>query len=141
MLLRIPPGIPDGHILLLSDGPQNFAFAIHVEPSPVFERIGASDLLLRVPLAYSEALLGADVRIPTPDRVVELEIPPRTPSGKKFRVSGAGMPRYEAEGYGDLYVEVGIEIPEEPSDAHLEITGKLRQEEDPAALRLRLFRA
>lgn len=141
VILRVPPGIPSGHTLLLSEGLQNFAFVVHVEPSPVFERVGVSDLLLRVPLAYSEALLGEDVRIPTPDRIVELEVPPNTPAGKRFRISGAGMPRFEAEGYGDLYIEVSIDIPREPTQAHLDIVRKLRDEEDPAQLRLGLWRS
>lgn len=143
MLLRIPPGIPHGQTLLLSEGPQNFAFRILVQPSPIFERKfeDPGDILLRLPLAYSEALLGASIRIPTPERIVELQIPRHTNAGKRFRISGEGMPRYEAEGRGDLYVEAIIEIPEEVSRRHEDLARELAQEEDPAKLRLRIFRS
>lgn len=143
MILQIPPGVPHGKVLILSDGPHHFAFRILVEPSPVFERnlSRPSDLLLRVPVSYSEALLGAEIRIPTPDRVVELQIPPGTSSGKRFRISGAGMPGMDGEGDGDLFIEITIELPENPSNRNRKLAEEIAAEENPAELRLRLFRS
>jgi DnaJ-class molecular chaperone len=42
---------------------------------------------------------------------VLLRIPPETQSGRVFRLSGRGMPRFKSEGAGDLYVRVRVVLP------------------------------
>ena len=67
----------------------------------LYERRG-SDLVLDVPVTYSEAALGASVEIPTPDGPVSLKVPGGTESGKLLRVKGRGVPHLKGNGRGDL---------------------------------------
>lgn len=143
--LQIPPGIADGHKLRIPGrsrgrlGVTDVLATIKVTPSPVFKRElpDPAHLVIDVPISYSEAVLGASVKIPTPAKVIRLKIPPGTSSGKMFRIAGAGMPRPEGEP-GHLYARVQIVVPESPSREQRRLIEELAQE-DPADLRYRLF--
>jgi molecular chaperone DnaJ len=148
VLVQIPAGVTNGHELVVptSDsarpgGPSELRVRVRVAPSPIFRREfkDPSDLLLQVPITYSEALLGATIRIPTPAKVVELRLPAGTPSGKAFKISGEGMPRLGLASRGDLYARMEIVVPDSPSRKQKRLAEELAGEDDPAALRYRLF--
>ena len=82
---------------------------IEVEAHPVFQRAG-ENLVLKLPLTYSEASLGATLEIPTLKGTVKLRIPSGTPNGKTFRVRGRGVPARRGKP-GDLLVEAQVEVP------------------------------
>jgi molecular chaperone DnaJ len=143
--LSVPAGVINGHRLRLP-GPDRgrageMIVTVKVRPSPVFQRTLAdpADLLVEVPISYAEACFGATIRIPTPSKVIEMRIPPATPSGKAFRISGEGMPRLGQNSRGDLYARVQIAVPAKMSGAHKRLVRELAQldGEDP---RSRLFR-
>ena len=73
-------GAPDGDLLV----------QVAVEPHKFFKR-NNSDLILEVPLLFTEAALGASVKIPTLEKPVTLKIPAGTPSGKTFKIKGEGI--------------------------------------------------
>ena len=79
----------------------------------MFTRRGA-DLERELPLTLEEALLGADVKVRTPKGHVVLTIPAGTQPGRVFRLTGQGMPRFRADGYGDLYVKARVVLPDRP---------------------------
>lgn len=147
VLISIPAGVQDGHKLVVPatdaarNGAADLEVVIRVIPSPVFKRnlTDPSDLIIEVPITYSEAVLGALVRIPTPAKVIELKIPPGTRSGKTFKVSGEGMPRLGSEERGDLYAQIMVSIPDSPSRKQKKLAEELAGEDDPAALRYPLF--
>ena len=56
---------------------------------PFFVREG-ENLHVKVPITVSEAVLGAQFEVPTVDGLVQLRIPPSTPSGQKFLHQRAG---------------------------------------------------
>jgi DnaJ-class molecular chaperone len=64
--------------------------------------------------------------VPTLDGAVELKIPPRTSSGRTFRLKGKGMPKKDG-GTGDLLATVRIELPE-GADAELDALAKRLRE-------------
>src|SRR5437879_1176676 len=74
-----------------------------------------NDLSLRVPVTFSEAALGAEVKVPTLDGSVTVRIPPGTASAKTLRVRGRGMPK-AGGGAGDLLVTVDVVVPQSLSD-------------------------
>jgi curved DNA-binding protein len=85
---------------------------IEVEADPQFERKG-DDLTVDVKVDWFTALLGGTVEVPTPTRTLTLKIPAGTQSGRKFRLSGKGMPVLKKpETFGDLYARILITIPE-----------------------------
>jgi molecular chaperone DnaJ len=88
---------------------------VDVEADPRFERDGA-DLVTRVHVAFTDAALGADVRVPAlePDQeepLIPIAIPPGTQSGEVFTVKGHGIPRLDGRGRGSLVVVVQVEVP------------------------------
>ncbi|PJF27958.1 MAG: molecular chaperone DnaJ [Phototrophicales bacterium] len=89
----------------------NLYLIIHVEDDPQFKRDG-DDLHVDVNIDMFTAMLGGEVEVPTLGRPVRLKIPPGTQSGRKFRLSGKGMPVLRSSGkYGDLYIRVAITVP------------------------------
>ncbi len=78
---------------------------IRVQSHESFQRDG-NDIFLEMPISYSQAVLGAEVDVPTLDGKVQFKIPPGTPSGKQFRLKGKGVPVLNGYGRGDQYVRV-----------------------------------
>ena len=74
------------------------------------EREG-NDLRMRLPLTLTEAALGAQVSVPTPDGTATIKIPPGTPAGRRIRLAGKGVPSARNGERGDLYVEIAIQVP------------------------------
>jgi molecular chaperone DnaJ len=121
--VRIPVGVADGQRVRVkgkgtpgSNGgpPGDLYVTVHVAPHPLFGRKG-DDLSLRVPVTFSEAALGAEVKVPTLDGSVTVRIPSGTASGKTLRVRGRGMPK-AGGGAGDLLVTVNVVVPQTLSD-------------------------
>jgi molecular chaperone DnaJ len=86
---------------------------LNVSAHAHFTRAGR-DLLLTLPVAVDEAALGARIDVPTLDDPVRLRLPPGTPSGRRFRIRGGGVPApagVDTESAGDLIVEVRIVLP------------------------------
>ncbi len=111
--ITIPPGADNGTRIRLSGrGPGGGDLFVIVRqlPDARFTRRGA-DLEHDLPLTLEEALLGAEVRVETLKGNVLLKIPPGTQTGRTFRLSGQGMPRFNASGFGDLYVKVRVVLP------------------------------
>ncbi len=121
--VRIPVGVADGQRVRVKGrgspgqggGPPGDLYVnVRVAPHRIFGRRG-DDLTLRVPVTFSEATLGAEVRVPTLDGPVTVRIPPGTPTGKVLRVRGRGMPKATG-GAGDLLVTVEVVVPQSLSD-------------------------
>ena len=98
--LFVPPGIESGARMAVPGrghagargGPAGDLYVtVQVAPHPFFTRLGR-DLHLTLPLAVHEAALGARVDVPTLGEPVRLRIPPGTPSGRRLRIRGEGVP-------------------------------------------------
>ena len=88
---------------------------VRVRPHALFARDGAN-LRREVPISLREALLGGEVHVPTLTGRVALRIPPETQNGRTFRLTGQGLPRFRADGRGDLYAKVRVVLPTDLSE-------------------------
>jgi molecular chaperone DnaJ len=110
--VKIPPGVSDGSKVKLSgavDG-GDLVINVRVKPDPRFERHGA-DLHVELPLTLAEALMGAEVPVPTPTGSVKLRIRPNTQNGQEIRVKGRGLPKRGSSQKGDLVVTARVVLP------------------------------
>jgi curved DNA-binding protein len=111
--VTIPKGADTGTRIRLTGkapGGGDLFVVVRQLPDPTFTRRGA-DLERELPLTLREALLGADVHVRTPKGRVLLTIPAGTQPGRTFRLTGQGMPRFKADGHGDLYVKAKVILP------------------------------
>ena len=131
--VRIPAGIDSGMQIRVtgegqpspSGGPPGDCYCVvQVEPHPIFEREGRH-LIVSVPIAYSQAVLGATVEVPTLSGPTELDVPAGTPATHVFVVRGKGMPDPRGGPPGDLLVKTYIEIPPTVSPEYRELLEQL----------------
>jgi molecular chaperone DnaJ len=117
--VRIPGGVKQGQRIRLkgrggpgrNGGPPGDLYVIaDVGRHHLFGRKGPRDLTLDVPITFTEAVRGADIKVPTLDgEAVTIRIPAGTSSGKTFRVKNKGA--LTDNGAGDLLVTVDVVVP------------------------------
>ena len=120
--LTIPAGVADGQTIKIGgqgaergDGQRGdlyLTFAITNPPG--VEREG-DDLYVEATADLYGALLGGKVEVQAPDGTLRVTLPAGTQPGAKIRLKGRGMPRYKAEGRGDLYAVIQVRLPSELS--------------------------
>ena len=116
--VKIPPGVREGQRIRLAGKGESgrsggesgdlylrVRFARHPDV-----RVEGSDLYVDLELAPWEAVLGANVPVPTLDGPVTLKVPAGSAAGQKLRLRGQGLPR-EDGGRGDLYAVLAIAVP------------------------------
>lgn len=130
---RIPPGATGGQRLRLrgqggpgiNGGPPGDLYLhINLRPHALYRPDG-HDLYLDIPIAPWEAVLGAEVEVPTPGGRVTVKVPVGSRSGRRLRLAGKGMPR-PGGGAGDLYAVLAIVVPETPGEDEKALYAKLR---------------
>jgi curved DNA-binding protein len=125
--VTIPAGVGNAQRIRLSGvgpGGANVFIKVKVAPHPVFTREGAN-LSRELPLRLGEALLGAEVPVPTLTGRVLLRIPPETQNGRVFKLTGQGLPHFRKEGRGDLLVRTKVVMPKGLSDEAKEAAARL----------------
>jgi DnaJ-class molecular chaperone len=143
--VKIAPGTAHGSVLRLRDRSAgalggDVTVTVRVEPSQVFHRTkNPADLRIDVPISFSEACLGAQIKIPTPDRTLLLRIPPGTDSGRVLRVAGRGMPlASNPDERGDLFCRIQIVVPAKLTAQQRRLISQLQHFDSPD-LRTALF--
>ena len=139
LTVKIPAGVRDGQRIRLSGQgspganggtPGDLYLKVRLRPHPLFARDG-DDLRMELPVALHEALLGAEVTVPTLKGRVSLRIPPETQNGRTIRLAGQGMPRATG-GSGDLFVTVKVVLPSKLTDEERDAVRKIgERQEDP----------
>jgi len=106
----------------------NLFVRIFVKEHNVFQRKG-DDLHISVPILFSQAALGDEINVPTLEgNNILLKVPAGTESGKVFKISKKGIPRFSGRGRGDLYVELAIKTPKKLTKEQKDLLRRLRVE-------------
>lgn len=124
--VKIPPDLVDGQVLRLKGkgapgtgkGQAGDAFIeVEVLPDRRFTR-DDDNITLELPISLSEAVLGGQVRVPTPTGDVMISVPKGANTGTTLRLKGKGAPR-RGGGRGDELVKLKVVLPK-PPDPELE---------------------
>ena len=117
--IDIPAGIDDGQTIRLSgqgdcgiNGGQNgdILLSVSVKAHPIFTREGY-DIHCDIPVTYMEAVLGAEITVPTIDGDVKYNISEGTQTGTVFRLKGKGVKKIHRAERGNQYVKIYVEVP------------------------------
>ncbi len=118
--VKIPSGVDNGSKIRISGkGAQgdgggsagDLFLIIHVLPDPVFTRDGG-DLFVERSISFSAACLGVSLDVPTLEDGKRIKVPPGIQPGTKIRLKGCGIKSLGSNAKGDLYVKIGVHIPE-----------------------------
>lgn len=134
MLVKVPAGVEDGSIRTVKGAGErgrgtagDLHVRIRIAPHPLFTREGA-DVRVTVPISFPQAVLGAQIDVPTLEGKVKMRIPSGTQSGKIFRLRGKGIPVLGGYGKGDQLVKVLVEVPEKISKRQRQLIAELAAE-------------
>lgn len=135
--VKIPAGIDnDQRIRISGEGEAGYRgssagdlyLVVKVQPSKEFERDGFN-LLKELPISFSQAALGAQVKVETLDGQVELKIPSGTQSGQLFRLRGKGVPHInQPKSRGDLLITVHVIVPKKLSKKEKQLLEQMAQD-------------
>jgi molecular chaperone DnaJ len=132
-VVSIPAGVDNGIQIRLSGeghagvngGPNgNLYLEIKVKKHEFFRRKD-DDILLDLNINIAQAVLGAEVNVPTIDGTAKLSIPPGTQAGKVFRMKGKGVPNVRGGGRGDQLVIVNVDVPSKLTSQQRELFEQL----------------
>jgi curved DNA-binding protein len=133
--IRIPPGVHEGQrIRLTGQGGRaarggkagDLYLRIRFAQHPDF-RVEGHDLIHEHELKPWVAVLGGEVRVPTLEGSAKLKIPAGTQNGQRFRLKERGLSQPGGSGRGDLYVVIGIDIPETVTPEQRKLWEKLAE--------------
>lgn len=131
--VTIPAGISSGKKIRLrgqghlSPGGRSGDLYLKVElKEHPYYRLEGSDLYCDLPISPSEAVLGAQVEVPTLDGPVQLRIPNHVKHGQRLRLSERGFPQGGGQ-RGDQFVVIQLDIPEKLSQEERDLYEQLHQ--------------
>ena len=134
--VKIPRGIPSGKKLRLAgkgmEGrnggpPGDLYLQISVREHSIFTR-EADDLVVEKEIAFSEAVLGTTIEVPTLEGVKKVKVPSGTQTHTKLRLKGLGLPHFQEEGRGDEFVKVIVKVPKRVSEKSKKLIEELARE-------------
>ena len=133
--VKIPAGVRDGsRIRVAGEGHPgrngergNLYLIVKIASDPQFE-LKDDDLYVNVQVDVVDAVLGAEIRVPTPDgKSVVMRIPAETQNGQVFRLAGQGMPKLKGGERGGLFVKVQVRLPKGLSTREKQLFAELAQ--------------
>lgn len=135
LIVTVPAGVKQSQRLKLRGegdsgthgGPSGDLFVvINIQEHSLFRREG-NDCVLDLPINFTDAILGAQIEIPTLTGKAALKIPTGTHTGQMFRLKGKGFPKVGGFGAGDMIVKVLVDTPLEITSEQRELIEKLNR--------------
>jgi molecular chaperone DnaJ len=134
--VNIPPGVEDGTRIRLAGegeagvrgGPAGDLYIfLSLASHEIFQRDGA-DLYCRVPISMVVAAVGGEFEVPTVEGATgKVKVPEGTQSGRRFRLTGKGMPVLRSKQRGDMYVQVSVETPQNLTKKQRELLNEFQK--------------
>ncbi len=126
--ITVPKGVRSGQRIRLPgalDGGDLY-LTVQVLPHPQFIRQG-DDVMVEMSVALTDALLGAEMQVPTLEGNVSMTIPSESQNGRTFRLRGLGMPRPDGS-RGDQLVRLKVVLPTSLSDEERRFFEQMRKQ-------------
>ncbi|MGZ3769707.1 MAG: DnaJ C-terminal domain-containing protein [Bdellovibrio sp.] len=140
--VNVPAGVKEGQRLKLSGegdsgsgggAPGDLYVIINIQDHPLFKR-SENDVTLDLPIAFTDAILGTNIEVPTLTGKAMIRIPPGTHSGQTFRLKGKGFPKLGGFGSGDMLVRVLVDTPHHISSRQKELIEELSKSAETTPL-------
>jgi molecular chaperone DnaJ len=140
--IKVPPGIQDGQAIRIrgegepgeNGSPRGDLHCyVRIRPHEFFQRRN-NDLILSMPISFTQAALGAKLEVPTLHGRAVLTVPRGTQTGQVFRLSGEGLPDIRTGRAGDQYVEVTVETPTKLNEEQEKLLREFAETEDKDVL-------
>jgi molecular chaperone DnaJ len=138
--VTVPAGVKEGQRLKLSnegDKPSgvpagDLYVIVNIQDHLLFKR-EEHDVLLELPISYTDAILGMEAEIPTLSGKAQIKIPAGTHSGQALRLKGKGFPKLGGIGHGDMILRLTVDTPAKINSRQKEIIEELHRynEETP----------
>jgi len=140
--VKVPAGVKDGQAVRITNegepgqngGPRGDLYCyVQVKSHPFLLR-NDDDLVVRVPIGFSQAALGATVAVPSLSGRREITIPSGTQHGSVLQVKGQGLPNLRSGRRGALLVQILVEIPKKLNKAQEKLLREFAETEDKTVL-------
>lgn len=128
--VKIPNGIDDNQTIVLrgegdpgeQGGPKGDLYiTVHVKRHSIYTRKG-NNVLCDIPITFTQATLGAELKIPMVDGTQEIyQIPDGTQPGAKFVIRNKGFKNLNTNGQGDFVFTVQVQVPKKLTAQQKEI--------------------
>ena len=134
--VKVPPGVDEGLALRVpghgepasaaGGAPGDLLVIIGSAPDPRFERRGA-DLWRAETIDVADAALGTALTVPTLEGEAKVKVPAGTQPESVVRLAGKGLPHFQGQGRGSLFLRIGVRVPEKLSAAERRLFEQLRE--------------
>ncbi len=123
----------EGDISLGGGPPGDLYVIIKAQDHPLFKRQD-NDIIMDLPVTYTDAILGTSVEIPTLSGKAVIRIPPGTHTGQTFRLKGKGFPKVGGFGSGDMLARLIVDTPEKIGARQKELLEELSKSDEETPL-------
>ncbi len=122
--IKIPKGVRDGQRIRLAGqgghgsggaGAGDLFLRVKLQKHPLFE-VEGSDLIAEADVPVERCVLGGEIEVQTLEGRAKLRIPAGSQNGKRFRLTGRGLPKKDGS-RGDLYIVVRPLLPSQLTEA------------------------
>ncbi len=133
--VKVPAGISDGARLRIAGkggkgtgegAPGDLYLTVKIGADPVFTRED-DDVIVERNINFSEAAMGTSLAVPTLEGEKRIKIPAGIQPGTKIRLKGFGVPHMGKNTRGDLYVKIGVKVPEQLTEAQKKLLKELAE--------------
>ncbi|MBN1765706.1 MAG: molecular chaperone DnaJ, partial [Sedimentisphaerales bacterium] len=140
--VKIPSGIIDGQAIRINGegepgqngGPRGDLYCyVKIQSHPFLLRTD-DDLVIRVPISFSQAALGSTIEVPSLDGPQEVTIPPGTQHGAILQIKDQGLPNLQSKRRGSLLVQILVEIPKKLNKEQKQLLREFARTEDKSVL-------